>query len=102
MNLIEIKALDNGAHNNQNGGISTVPEGWAIIPEDMECENFPFGNVTVEEIDGVMTVTSWEPLPMPEPEPEPEPEPTVEERVAALENAIADGLMLYEEDLGNG
>lgn len=75
MNLIEIKALDNGAHRNQNGGLSSVPEGWAVIPDDMECENFPFGNVTVEEIDGVMTVTSWEPLPIPAPEPvEPEPE----------------------------
>ena len=30
--------------------------------------------LTAEEIDGVMTVTSWEPLPMPEPEPLPDPD----------------------------
>lgn len=46
----------------------------------------------------------------PEPEPdtpdepvEPvEPAPELEARVAALEEAIAAGLILYEEDLGNG
>ena len=76
MRIIEIAPLENGAHRNQNSGVSVVPEGWAIIPDDMVCENFPFGEVEVAEIDGVMTVTSWTPLPMPEPEPEVEPEPT--------------------------
>lgn len=33
--------------------------------------------------------------------PEPEPTPSVEERVTNLETAIANGLNLYEEDLGN-
>lgn len=33
--------------------------------------------------------------------PEPEPEPSVEERVTNLETAIANGLNLYEGDLGN-
>ena len=33
--------------------------------------------------------------------PEPEPEPSVEERVTSLETAIANGLNLYEGDLGN-
>lgn len=74
MRIIEIAPLSNGAHRNQSGGFSVVPEGWAVIPGDMECENFPFGEVEVAEIDGVMTVTKWTPGVMPEPEPTPEPE----------------------------
>ena len=81
MYVIEILALDNGAHRNQTYH-GVLPEGWAIIPDEMETPNFPFGEVTVEEIDGVMTVTHWYPLPIPEPEPEPtpdNPEPTSDE-----------------------
>lgn len=73
MRIIEIAALSNGAHNNQTYH-GVLPEGRAVVPADMECENFPFGEVTVEERNGVPTVTKWEPLPMPEPEPIPEPE----------------------------
>ena len=73
MRMIEIAALDNGAHNNQTYH-GVLPEGWAVVPADMETENFPFGEVTVEERNGVPTVTNWDPLPMPEPEPIPEPE----------------------------
>lgn len=72
MRIIEIAPLENGAHRNQNGGMSVVPSGWAVIPADMVCENFPFGEVEVAEIDGVMTVTKWTPGEMPEPIPEPE------------------------------
>ena len=75
MTIIEIKALDNGAHNNQTTNAAIpIPDGWAIIPDDMVCENFPFGEVTAAEVDGVMTVTKWIPGVMPEPEPEVEPE----------------------------
>ena len=88
MRAIEIAALSNGAHRNQTG-LSVLPDGWAVIPDDMVCENFPFGEVTAAEIDGVMTVTSWIPGTMPEPEPAPDPEPEtptdLETRVAALE-----------------
>lgn len=42
------------------------------------------GEITVEEISGEETA------------------PTTEERVAELEEAVAAGLKLYEEDLGNG
>ena len=84
MRAIEIAALDNGAHRNQTG-MSVLPDGWAMIPDDMVYENFPFGEVTAAEIDGVMTVTSWIPGTMPEPAPAPEPSPTIEDRVAALE-----------------
>lgn len=80
MQMLEIMPLENGVHRNQTyHGI--LPDGWAVIPEDMECENFPFGEVTAEEIDGIMTVTSWTPLPMPEPGPEPEPEPSEVDKV---------------------
>lgn len=74
MRIIEITAQSNGAHRNQTGGLSVVPDGWAVFPADLETENFPFGDAEVSEVDGVMTVTKWTPLPMPEPEPIPEPE----------------------------
>lgn len=90
MKLIEIKALDNGAHNNQeimgaNPSTFPVPEGWAVIPDDMVCENFPFGEITVDE-SVPPVVTGWTPGEMPEPEPEPipEPEPTTEEILDAM------------------
>jgi hypothetical protein len=52
MKIIKIAALENGAHKNQtiNGEIP-VPEGWAVIPDDMELpQTFPFVDITVEEI----------------------------------------------------
>ena len=66
MKIIEIVALDNGAHRNQFGDISFVPEGWAVIPENMEIPNtFPFVNIKVEGA----TVVSMTAGIMPEPEP---------------------------------
>jgi hypothetical protein len=101
MRVIEIASLDNGAHRNQSGGLSVVPVDWAVIPADMECENFPFGEVEVAEINGVMTVTKWTPLPMPEPEPVPEPvpEPKVEPDVwDELAEAYKEGVQsAYDE-----
>ena len=83
MKIIEIVALENGAHNNQTINTGTfwgvaaktfpVPDGWAILPEDMVCENFPFGEITVDGSNPPV-VTSWTPGESPEPEPEPEPE----------------------------
>lgn len=69
MRIIEIAPLDNGAHRNQNGVLSVVPEGWAVLPADKVCENFPFGEVEVEKINGVMIVTKWTPGEIPKPEP---------------------------------
>jgi hypothetical protein len=67
MKIIEINALPNGAHRNQmiNRKVK-LPDGYALIPEGMVLENFPFGTLTAEEIDGVMTVTSWMPGAIPE------------------------------------
>lgn len=83
MRIIEIAPLDNGAHRNQNGGVSVVPEGWAVVPADLETENFPFGEIVVDESIPPV-VTSWSPLPMPEPEPVPEAEPTADELMDIL------------------
>ncbi|WP_458397153.1 hypothetical protein [Anaerotignum sp.] len=66
MRMIEIVALDNGAHRNQFGDIGAVPEGWAVIPEGMEIPNtFPF--VDIEAEDG--TVVAMTAGTMPEVEP---------------------------------
>ena len=75
MRMIEIKSLPNGAHRNQSVfGKIVPPAGWAAIPDRMRCENFPFGDVEVEEVNGVVTVTSWTPREIPTPvEPETSP-----------------------------
>lgn len=80
MKIIEIAVMDNGAHRNQTSDIDfvSIPIGWAVVPDDMVCENFPFGEVTVEYVDGVLTVTKWTPTPIPESEPE-VIEPTADE-----------------------
>lgn len=72
MRIIEITALDNGAHDNQEiMGVAPetfpIPDGWAIIPEDMETPGFPFGEITVDDSTPPV-VTSWTPGEMPEPE----------------------------------
>lgn len=59
MRIIEIEAQENGAHRNQTGDFKTIPDGFAVIPEDMDTPNYPFGEIEVEEINGVMTVTKW-------------------------------------------
>jgi hypothetical protein len=59
MIIVEIAKRENGSHRNQTGTFKTIPDGWAIIPDGMETKNFPFGELTAEEKDGVMTVTSW-------------------------------------------
>ena len=64
MRLIEIVSLENGAHRNQECQLSVVPDGWAIIPNEMETPNFPFGNLTVDN-QNPPVVIDWEPLPIP-------------------------------------
>lgn len=83
MIMLEIVALDNGAHRNQTYH-GNLPEGWAVDRYNRCVENFPFGEVVAEEIDGVMTVTEWTAGEMPEPEPIPETEPTTEEILNAM------------------
>lgn len=50
------------------GNFKIIPNGYAVIPADMETPNFPFGDVEVKEIDGVMTVTKWVARTIPEAE----------------------------------
>lgn len=90
MQIIEITALPNGAHRNQTGDFRTIPEGWAVVPEEMEIpETFPFVNIEAE--DGVVTSMTAGTVPEPEPKPEPEPEPeyvTYEELAAAIREGV--------------
>lgn len=90
MQIIEITALPNGAHRNQTGDFRTIPEGWAVVPEEMEIpETFPFVNIEAE--DGVVTSMTAGTVPEPEPEPEPEPGPeyvTYEELAAAIREGV--------------
>lgn len=83
MRIVEIAALENGAHRNQSGGMTTPPNGWAVIPDDMETPCFPFGEVEAEEIDGVMTVTKWMAGTIPE-------TPEADEPVSEVEQLRAD------------
>lgn len=80
MRIIEIAALSNGAHRNQTpNSLMAVPDGWAVVPDHMETPNFPFGEVVVEKLNGVMTVVEWIPGVVPEQEPEAETEPTAQD-----------------------
>lgn len=81
MKIIEIQALDNGAHRNQAvSGAVAVPDGWAEIPADLAIpETFPFVDLVVE---GQRVVSMMAGV-VPDPEPEPEPEPTETEQLRA-------------------
>ena len=74
MLMIEIAALDSGAHKNQTFH-GVLPSGWAIIPDTISIPaTFPF--VDVEAADGVVAkLTERE---IPEQPPLPEPGVTIE------------------------
>lgn len=85
MRLIRIEAETSGGHAYQTiDSISVVPNGWAVIPDDMDTPNIPYGDITVEEIDGVMTVTSWVARENPEPTEPTEREPSTAEILNAM------------------
>jgi len=70
MRIIEIQALENGAHRNQIGAFDTIPPGWLVIAEEVEIpDSFPFVEL---EISGDR-VTGMSALPVPD-EPEDEEE----------------------------
>ena len=50
MRIIELQALENGAHRNQSASSGLpIPDGWAVIPEEMELPNsFPFVDIETE------------------------------------------------------
>lgn len=85
MKIIKIEKYRNGAHDNLTADyLEKVPDGWALIPDRMETNNFPFGDIETEVINGVMTVTKWTPGTIPAPDPIPEPEPNADELMDIL------------------
>lgn len=85
MRLIKIQAETSGGHAYQvSDSISVVPNGWAVVPDNMETPNVPYGDITVEELDGVMTVTSWTARDNPEPSEPIEREATTAEILDAM------------------
>ena len=110
MRIVEIKALSNGAHRNQTGSFKIVPDGYAVIPDNLETPNFPFGEfetkdediIEVETIDGeevekvvgtIKVVTKWVAGTIPEPTPEPIPESETKElSIDDLATAILEGV----------
>lgn len=100
MLMIKIEPQENGAHSYQTY-YGVLPEGWAIVPEDMELPTtFPFVNIEVEEkvkeVEEIefdengeivpvirqypyMEVVSMTEGVVPEPEPIPEPMPEPDE-----------------------
>ena len=80
MKIIEIQALDNGAHRNQTTTSTTIPTGWAEIPADVTIpETFPF----VDVVTSGGKIVSLRARVVPDPEPKPEPEPTETEQLRA-------------------
>lgn len=90
MRILKLEPFQNGSHDNYEGAFASIPDGWAVIPDEMETPNFPFGTVGAEEIDGVMTVTAWTAgtIPEPDPQPQPDPQPTIADRMTAVEEAV--------------
>lgn len=78
MLIIEIQPLENGAHRNQTCNLSTIPEGWAVVPDSIKIpDTFPFVDI---EVDG-QTVISMTAGIVPESESEPTLAPTQLDRL---------------------
>jgi hypothetical protein len=117
MHIIDLTPLEKGVYNDHKADhITAPPEGWAMIPEDMELPStFPrLGSIEAEEIthqyeveneDGekeqrertILTVTKMTEGTVPEPvEPEPTEMEVLQDEVTALQLALCDQ---YEENL---
>lgn len=69
--IIEIIALENGAHRNQMGKLNHVPEGWIAVPSKLEekAKGFlPFINLKIEN--GILIDVMQGIIPEPIPEQE--------------------------------
>ena len=92
MHIIDMKPLEEGVYNDHKADhIVEPPDGWAIIPEDMELPStFPrLGKLEVAEIDGVMTVVEMTEGTLPEPvESEPTEIELLKAEVTALQLAV--------------
>ena len=99
MTIIKIKPYDNGAHDNNtiygaDPATFPVPDGYAIVPDDMPIpETFPFVDIEVDNsTPPVVTSMTAGVVPQPEPEPTPEPVNELEQlraEVAALQASTA-------------
>lgn len=71
---------------------------YAYIPEDVlpTLENFPYGDLTTEEIDGVVTIKDWIAGEIPPPPPPPPYVPTEEDLMAEQWAADLEELCLYQ------
>ena len=88
MQIVELKPLSNGAHENQTLlPRQAIPDGWALIPDGIDLPNFPFGDAVTEDRDGTLIVTKW--IAGTVPEPARYSSPTLEERVGTLEQSKA-------------
>lgn len=76
-----------------------IVEGGVIVNTIVADAEFAESIGALPTYDGAAIGETYSP---PAPVPEPEPTDTLDSRVTALEEAIAKGLNLYEEDLGNG
>ena len=89
MLMIELAALENGAHRNQwTDGAVTPPEGWVAVPEELEAAAvtyLPYILLTVEE--GDITGVAQGTIPTPTPAPEPEPDALTQTQLAVAELA---------------
>lgn len=89
MQIIKILPESNGSHVNQHydSPIIVVPDGWAIVPNDMPIpDTFPF--VNIEVTDGI--VTSMEAGVIPPVPPEPDPDPSADELLDLLLGVTTD------------
>ena len=65
--IIKLEPYENGAHANQSTAPRVIPEGWAVIPDDMEIPStFPFVNLTIDENGNITDIAGGI---VPEPEP---------------------------------
>ena len=101
MRYIKIDAYENGYHETYElfRPPWDAPDGWAMVPDEMTTENYPYGEVEAEDIDGIMTVTKWTAGTIPEPpEPQPPEPPTEEEDINAM--LIDHELRIMDLELG--
>ena len=83
MRIVKIESESNGFHDNRMGNISYVPDGWAVIPENMKLPAmFPF--VDNEVKNGIVTsmVAGIVPDAV-------ESKPTVKQQIEALKQQLS-------------
>ena len=104
MQFVKTTPLESGGISPiQSWGEPTPPSGCAVWPDDLDTADYyaynSFVTLTVEQVDGVDTVTKYEPnveaweawkasLPPDPPEPEPSGDPTYDEMAAAIKEGV--------------